>query len=357
MNKIANKFFIGLIAMSFVLGLMLSLNYKAIASIVGRPVVSAGSNTVNYGGSTTISWTSSAADGCDVIAPSAYIGQGGTNTSGSFPTGALYATTTFTVECYTADPPTDPGTCSSYYQVPLSSCFTADTKVDMADGTTKNIQDVKIGDVLKGETTNNTVIGFHRPTLDGKLYSLNGGRYFVTEEHPFKTLDGWKAINPAKTEKNIGITVTTLKVGDTLVTDHGNVLLKTIDGKVEKDTTPLYNFFLTGDHTYYADGYLVHNKSACDTSGHNCGGSTICIGSDGLKVGFDSSDSAGTCTSCPGINACASGYTGSCVGEYTGCTLTGTCSSGTGVCTGGGSCSSWPNQTKCVNNGCTWLIQ
>jgi hypothetical protein len=239
----------------------------------------------------------------------------------------------------------------------------------MADGTTKNIQDVKIGDVLKGETTNNTVLGFHRPTLDGKLYSLNGGRYFVTEEHPFKTLDGWKSINPAKTmTENIGITVTTLKVGDTLITDKGNVLLKTIDGKVAKDTTPLYNFFLTGDHTYYADGYLVHNKIACDTSGHNCPGGQKCVDGNGLIVGFDSPYPAGMCALCPGYNACYTGYTASCGGEVTVCTnSTGSCGTqATGFCYYNGDSSPYtsPKSVACaVNNtsimcmkhsGCIW---
>ncbi len=158
---------------------------------------------------------------------------------------------------------------------PFTTCFVADTKVTLADGTKKNIQDVKIGDVIKGDTTNNTVLAFHRPTLNGKVYSFNGGRYFVTEEHPFKTIDGWKSINPSKTaDENIGITVTELKVGDTLVTDHGLVRLNTIDSKVEPATTALYNFALTGDHTYYADGYIVHNKTPCGSQE----GWNICYG-------------------------------------------------------------------------------
>jgi hypothetical protein len=150
----------------------------------------------------------------------------------------------------------------------------------MADGSTKDIQDVQVGEVLKGEKTNNTVLGLHRPGLNGKLYSFNGGRYFVTEEHPFKTIDGWKSINPKKTEKeNIGIEVTELKVGDTLVTDDGLVLLETIDSKEEKDNTDLFNFILDGDHTYYADGYLVHNKDQCKDGNNNflCGGPQFCV--------------------------------------------------------------------------------
>jgi len=179
--------------------------------------------------------------------------------SGTFLVSPL-VTTTYTVTCEYIS--TGGGsTCYSYYP----TCFIADTFVSMANGLTKKIQDVKIGDVLKGETTNNTVLGLHDPKLEGrKLYSFNGGRYFVTAEHPFKTTSGWKSIDPKKTaEENIGITVTALQVGDTLITENGKVVLKTIDSKNDKASTQLYNFKLDGDHTYYADGYLVHNKLAC----------------------------------------------------------------------------------------------
>ena len=39
------------------------------------------------------------------------------------------------------------------------------------------------------------------------MYSINGGKAFVTAEHPFKTIDGWKAIDPITTyEKHQKIT-------------------------------------------------------------------------------------------------------------------------------------------------------
>lgn len=171
------------------------------------------------------------------------------------------------------------GTGSTY-----ASCFIADTMVTLADGTSKKIQDVQIGDVLKGDVTNNTVLAFHQPLLgDDKLYSFNGGEYFVTAEHPFLTTKGWKSIDPSKTKKeNIGITVTPLHIGDTLVTDKGLVKLTTIDSKNAAKTTQLYNFILDGDHTYYADGYLVHNKTACTLDGGiypQCGAPLTCLNS------------------------------------------------------------------------------
>jgi hypothetical protein len=81
------------------------------------------------------------------------------------------------------------------------SCFIAGTKVTMADGTFKNIEDVKVGDKVKGHKEENTVIKLD-PTLlaDRKLYSFNDNEhYFFTSEHPFMTEEGWKSIKPEKT--------------------------------------------------------------------------------------------------------------------------------------------------------------
>lgn len=154
-------------------------------------------------------------------------------------------------------------------------CFIADTKVTMADGTLKNIQDVKIGDILKGEKTNNKVLAYHRPLKsDGKIFGFNGGRLFVTEEHPFKTTEGWKSLNPEKTkQEHIGINVSKLEVGDTLIKESGNEVIGSIESKNVPETTPLYNFVLSGDRTYYADGFLVHNKVPCDPN-------SVCVDSD-----------------------------------------------------------------------------
>jgi hypothetical protein len=149
---------------------------------------------------------------------------------------------------------------------PGGSCFVAGTLVMMAAGTEKAIEDVVIGDVLLGQDgAKNTVLSYDRPMLgDRKLYSFNGKKYFVTSEHPFMTTDGWKSIsvealrqeNPDLLEK---IDVTTLSANDTLVTINGFEKIEFIDDCVDQDQL-LFNFMLDGNNTYYADGYLVHNK-------------------------------------------------------------------------------------------------
>ena len=160
------------------------------------------------------------------------------------------------------------------------ACFLPNTKVTMADGSLKNIQDVQIGEKVVGRNGEiSPVLGVHRPSVKesaggNKVYAFNGGRFFVTAEHPFLTTEGWKAIDPViSKEKHPEISsIAHLKIGDTLITDHGKVVINSITSKeVDPDTT-VYNLILGGDHTYIADGYIVHNNK-CDTTGGPHGGS------------------------------------------------------------------------------------
>ena len=148
------------------------------------------------------------------------------------------------------------------------SCFIAGTKVTMSDGTLKNIENIVVGDKVKGHKEDNTVIKLD-PTLlaDRKLYSFNDNEhYFFTSEHPFMTEEGWKSIKPEKTKERDGIELYEqlkgeLKVGDKLVTDNGSVEIKDIKSKeISNPEMPLYNFNVSNDNSYIADNYVVHNK-------------------------------------------------------------------------------------------------
>ena len=157
------------------------------------------------------------------------------------------------------------------------SCFIAGTKVSMADGTFKNIEDVVVGDKVKGYKEENTVIKLD-PTLlaERKLYSFNDNEhYFFTSEHPFMTEEGWKSIKPEKTKERDGVELYEqlkgeLKVGDKLVTNNGLVEITSINSKViNNPQLPLYNFNVSNDNSYIADGYVVHNKGSS-------GGKVLC---------------------------------------------------------------------------------
>ena len=152
------------------------------------------------------------------------------------------------------------------------SCFIAGTKVKMADGTDKNIEEVVIGDEVQGETGVNVVAELDWVQLaNRKLYSFNeDGNYFTTSDHPFKTTEGWKSINPIHTKERDGVELFEqltgeLSVGNTLLILNGEKELNSIDSKeIDNPELQLYNFNLDGDHSYYANEYLVHNKENID---------------------------------------------------------------------------------------------
>ena len=103
---------------------------------------------------------------------------------------------------------------------------------------------------------------------DGLLWSINGSEYFVTSEHPFMTTQWWKSFDPDLTKEWVNLEVWKLKVWDILITEKWYKLIKSLSSVNADEDTQLYNLMLNGDHTYYADGYLVHNKVdtmiACD---------------------------------------------------------------------------------------------
>lgn len=163
-------------------------------------------------------------------------------------------------------------------------CFVAGTRVAMADGTSRPIEDVAIGDwVLGGDGRANRVLGVERPYLgDRLLYALNGSQPFVTAEHPFATEQGWKAVDPAAMRRAApALAVSRLTLGDRLLrlaavaapvgggSQRGRddialrlepVTLRELSGQAADPATPLYNLLLDGDHAYFADDLLVHNK-------------------------------------------------------------------------------------------------
>lgn len=156
------------------------------------------------------------------------------------------------------------------------SCFIAGTQVILVGGEVINIEDVNIGDTLHGEGRwGNTVLSLDQPELGTrKLYSINGSDPFVTSEHPFMTTNGWESFDPdATAEENDRLVVNELVLGAELVREDGTteelVGFEANDGDAD---TQLYNFILSGDHTYYADGYLVHNKAGDNGGGGSSGG-------------------------------------------------------------------------------------
>lgn len=142
---------------------------------------------------------------------------------------------------------------------PEVSCFIPDALVTMGDGSTKRIQDVAIGDTVKGRSGTNTVLENNVNRVEARLYAMNSHSHFVTDTHPFLTTEGWKSFNPAVTnEIHPELEVTKLEIGHELVTETGTEVLSRAS-KLYK-MTPIFNLNVDGDDTYIVNGFVVHNK-------------------------------------------------------------------------------------------------
>ena len=147
------------------------------------------------------------------------------------------------------------------------NCFTANTLVTMADGTEKTISSIKVGEKVKSEIGESTVLEIQiHDEGDYEVYSINGGKPFVTEEHPFKTIDGWKAIDPFLTFEKHQISSNALNLQDIVYKIDGKEVINSIElGSVKYPK--VYNLSLDNEHVYYANGYLVHNNKGSGNSG------------------------------------------------------------------------------------------
>lgn len=150
------------------------------------------------------------------------------------------------------------------------SCFPVGTKVTMADGSKKNIEEVGIGEKVLGANGNvNTVVDLARPAVNDRSTYLINDQVEFTPEHPFLTKEGWKVVDLnlfhkyQKEHNSYHMTEPgQLGVGDVLITENGEEVIETLE---ELHTRPsdeiVYDLILdSGDHSYIANGYITHDS-------------------------------------------------------------------------------------------------
>lgn len=135
-------------------------------------------------------------------------------------------------------------------------CFVAGTKINLANGTVKNIEDVKVGDKV---VTFNEETRMNEPGIVGRLKEHSVGSVIrltldneivikTTEEHPFYVVGkGWVKA------QDLQPLDTCLKI------DGKEAIISTVE--VLEETNTVYNLLNVSDnHNFYANGILVHNK-------------------------------------------------------------------------------------------------
>ena len=147
-------------------------------------------------------------------------------------------------------------------------CFVAGTQVTLSNGTTMNIEDVTVGtEVLTFNESSNViesgvVNALIRPIATDIIYMTlsNGTELRSTQDHPYMTTEGWASYNPAATLAYHGMEVLQLTSDSVLYDlDHAEVNITQIFAysTIEHE---VYNLEIGTNHTYYANGILVHNK-------------------------------------------------------------------------------------------------
>ncbi len=133
-------------------------------------------------------------------------------------------------------------------------CFLLGTKVQMADGTYKEIQDVTPGDEVLSYNTKTKQLTHEKvdkliihKDISGKYLTLNGNLK-VTPNHPLFINGMWQTAGFAK-------------VGDKIINAKGQESTISSIEISENGTNDLYNLHLDGrEHNYFAEDVLVHNK-------------------------------------------------------------------------------------------------
>ena len=132
-------------------------------------------------------------------------------------------------------------------------CFAEDTLITMADGSTKRIDNIAVGDTVLGEDEN----GNRKPQTVSHLFAHTGaydvlkvnGMLIVTPNHPLWVIRGGAGS---------WITAGELRIGDLLSGTEALVSVTAIEHAGALPT--VHNLETMPDHTYFAGGVLVHNK-------------------------------------------------------------------------------------------------
>ena len=130
----------------------------------------------------------------------------------------------------------------------IAGCFLEGSLVETPAGQV-SIELLRSGDVItsvdeNGNLTEATVTRTYRSI--GVVYYVINGSIKVTAQHPFMIDGAW-------------VTADQLKIGDNLITMTGDPeiieSIETVDYGVR-----VYNIEVSGSHTFFVDGILVHNK-------------------------------------------------------------------------------------------------
>lgn len=154
----------------------------------------------------------------------------------------------------------------------VGCCFDAGSQILLANGTTKNIEDIVKDDIVM--SLNEATKEFEPKPVKSLIikensddlvfvHLSNGTKIGMRAYHPLLTVDGWKSLRPDFDEviKEVG-NVELLKIGDILVGYDENLEIIDIESRPYVENYTTYNLDVEDNDNYVVDGIVAHN-AAC----------------------------------------------------------------------------------------------
>lgn len=135
-------------------------------------------------------------------------------------------------------------------------------------GELRALASVKVGDVLLGKDSPNNIIGLLRSKAPRRLYGIRSGQAgpFFSDEQVVWTKAGWKAIDQVKAQAgNLDLKIGWLTNEDVIPHANGDIPLLSIYTITPHEAEEILDLSLDGDHTFYVEGVLFHNKGGSST--------------------------------------------------------------------------------------------
>lgn len=154
----------------------------------------------------------------------------------------------------------------------------AGNKVRLANGKALEVEKLKPGDKVQGQSQVNTVKTAGHLTVITPIWQVNGN-LTVTADQLLRTESGaWAAVSPhwAKLE-NPGVDwITHLQLDQPLLAEEGiekDIYVDSLNEYSSGRENTCIELELDGDHTFFCNGYLLHNKGG--GGGGSTGGTTV----------------------------------------------------------------------------------
>ena len=170
-----------------------------------------------------------------------------------------------TMDVYKGDKRDDTALSDIYFADCDVHCFAASTKILVTENTTRNIEEIKQGDMILAydpetkQTFQSKVLETAKVPHDNIVcYTFDDGRHITaTDDHPFLTTHGWASANPSKTAAYKGFgKISTITTDDTIITSEGTVGLMAITRPHQKIMT--YTIVkLSKGNVFFANGMAV----------------------------------------------------------------------------------------------------